>query len=160
MNFSESDFRHAMGCFTTGVTVVTTNNSGGLHGVTINSFASVSLNPFLVLFSLDKKAHIYEHFIDIDKFAINILSEKQINISRNFAHPSSANWNEAEHNILSSGNPVFKDSIAYIDCVKENTYSGGDHTIFIGRVTDLKILSDEKPLLYSKGRYTALGEMI
>ncbi len=160
MDFTEADFRHCMGCFTTGVTVVTTTHNNNLHGVTINSFASLSLDPFLVLFNLDKKSHIYSHFADSEYFTVNILAQSQLEISRQCAHPSGVKWNEMKHSFTKSGCPVIEGAVAYIDCKKEAFYEGGDHTIFIGKVLDLKILSDEGPLLYNKGKYTSLGNKL
>jgi flavin reductase (DIM6/NTAB) family NADH-FMN oxidoreductase RutF len=153
MSFDNSDFRHCLGCFATGVTVITTMHDDRPYGVTINSFSSLSLQPPLVLFSLDKSSHIYEKFSGTEKFTVNILSEKQENLSRLYAHPGSVDWKNIAYTTGKNNCPILKGAIAYLECVKENIHDGGDHTIFVGRVENLQKVSEEAPLLYFKGKY-------
>src|SRR5689334_19372953 len=124
MSFSDSDFRHCLGSFPTGVTIVTTADKKNLYGVTINSFASVSLHPPLVLFSLDKGSHIYQNFITADNFTVNILSEGQAELSKLFAHPSIVDWNSVNYSIGTAGCPIISGNIAYLECAKETIYDG------------------------------------
>lgn len=157
MNFSERDFRDCVGCFATGVTVITIKcDEEKYRGITINSFASVSLNPPLVLFSLDKAAHSYEPFINSDVFNINILSEKQQEVSEEFATPSVVDWDKIDYSLGENDSPLLTGSIAYIECEKYQEFDGGDHTIFVGRVAKLKKVSNEKPLLYFHGNYAQI----
>jgi len=159
--FTESDFRNCMGCYTTGITVVTmTDENNTPHGITINSFSSVSLSPPLVLFSLEKQANTYQYFLNTKSFAVNILAEDQKDISMNFAHPTTAKWDNIKHHSGNNNCPIIEDVLAYTECDIEQIYDGGDHSIIIGRVTDLKILSDGRPLLYNRGKYTLLGKEV
>lgn len=159
MAFSEVEFRHCMGNFATGVVVVTTSSADGAnHGVTISSFASLSLNPPLIMFGLDKQAHIHHHFIESQKFIVNILSENQQDISQNFAHPSSVDWLSIEYDESEiTKSPILKGANAFIECDLHKTLDGGDHTIMVGKVVNLKTLSDNPPLVYYKGQYNNLN---
>lgn len=128
--------------------------------MTVNSFASVSLDPTLILFCIDKSAHNYDNFKNSDDFVVNILAEGQEEISRNFAHPSSVNWKNISYTTDKTAHPLINGVIAYLECKKKNMYDGGDHSIFIGEVTNLENLSDDKPLLYYKGEYSNIkGEV-
>jgi flavin reductase (DIM6/NTAB) family NADH-FMN oxidoreductase RutF len=158
MSFNESDFRHCLGCFSTGVTIVTTADKKNLHGITINSFASLSLHPPMVLFSLDKQSHTYKNFADAENFIVNILSEGQSSLSIQYAHPSTVDWNKIDYSTGTNGCPIISGSIAYLECTKENVFDGGDHSIFIGKVKNLKKISDKKPLLYFKGQYKKISD--
>jgi flavin reductase (DIM6/NTAB) family NADH-FMN oxidoreductase RutF len=157
MSFSDSDFRHVLGRFATGVTVITTADKNKLYGVTINSFASVSLNPPLVLFSLDKNATTYQHFINSDNFVVNILAENQVDISKLFAHPPVVDWDSLDYTIGADGCPIISGNIAYLECTKETVYDGGDHSIFIGKVNSLEKNSNDKPLVYFGGNYSRVA---
>jgi len=161
MTFDSTDFRHCMGHFTTGITVVTTINEENVRcGMTINSFSSLSLEPPLVTFSVDKNAHNHNNFANCKKFVVNILAEAQQNISKTFAHPSSVEWNNVDYETSDDGCILIKDCIAYIQCEAENIYHGGDHTIIIGRVINFQMTSDEPPLLYFKGKYRKIGDKL
>lgn len=156
-DFTDSDFRHCLGSFATGITIATTKYiDGSLYGVTVNSFSSVSLRPPLVSFCLDKKAFNYNIFLESEFFTISILAEDQKDISLKFASPSSLNWSEINFEEGKMGSPVISGSIAYIECMKEMVYDAGDHSIFIGKVVTLKKTSDAKPLVYFKGQYTGV----
>lgn len=155
MDFNERDFKDCAGSFATGVTVVTTlNDKAKPVGITINSFASLSLHPPLVLFCLDKASKKISHFMNEKHFAINILSENQEAISRHFSL-SGHRWEDVDFSSGSTNCPILPGILAYIECQKETVYEGGDHFIFIGKVLNLKrCLNDGKPLLYYQGRYT------
>lgn len=148
-------FRHMMGRFATGVTVVTTHTpQGEAVGLTVNSFTSVSLDPPLVSFCLDKKAHLFPVFRQAQFFAINILSENQINISQHFANhhrfPAPPRmWGRPQE-----GCPVLSKSLGWILCRMTATYKGGDHSIFLGEVIKMSKRSpDINPLLYFQSSY-------
>lgn len=161
MVINESDFRHCLGRFATGVTVATTLcNDGSPCGLTISSFASVSLNPPMILFSLDKKSSSYSSFLESDYFAINILSEEQWDLSQRFAAPSANNWAEISYTKKQTSCPVLEECLAYIECEKKAVYEGGDHSIFLGQVVNLHHSTDKKPLLYYRGQYNTLGKAI
>lgn len=148
-------FRQMMGCFATGIAVVTTrDNQGGSVGLTINSLTSVSLDPLLVLFCIDKKAHIYPVFKATKLFAFNLLSEDQEGVSRYFAdrhhNPKPKNlWDKPQ-----DGCPVLRQTLGWVVCKKVAEYKGGDHQIILGEVTKLKKRTGHRdPLLYFHGRY-------
>jgi flavin reductase (DIM6/NTAB) family NADH-FMN oxidoreductase RutF len=153
-------FRKLMGCFATGVTVVTTRHKdSGPIGITINSFTSVSLKPPLVLFCLDKAAHVYPFFKSETKFAVNFLTENQENISRHFAdfrhNPEPKNiWQRSRE-----GMSVLRHTLGWMLCRKIAVYDGGDHDIFLCKALELhKRTGQRKPLLYFRGRYRKFGK--
>ena len=158
MDIENNNFKKCMGNFATGITVVTTNTSEGLPcGMTINSFTSLSLEPPLILFNVDKNAHNHDNFANCNKFTVNILSEKQSAISHSFAFPSTIRWDEIDHGISTNKTPKINGCISYIECDIEDIHTGGDHSIIIGRVTKMNIASEENPLIYFKGQYRKIG---
>ena len=153
-------FRQMMGCFATGIAVVTTRGDKGVGvGLTVNSLTSVSLDPPLVLFCLDKKAQLHPAFKAAKFFAFNFLSEGQEDVSRHFAdhhhHPKPKNiWDRPQE-----GCPILRHTLGWIVCEKKAMYKGGDHTIFLGEVIKLhKRSHTDKPLIYFHGRYRALDD--
>ncbi|MFJ8259513.1 flavin reductase family protein [Peribacillus asahii] len=147
-------FRDAMGKFATGVTVLLTENEGETHGMTANGFMSVSLDPKLVLISIGHKAKFLEKVSQSKKYTVNILAEDQEHYSRHFAgKPGEA----VEFETLAEL-PVLKRAIAQIACEVVSEHVEGDHTLFIGRVVDLR-LEDKNPLLFFSGKYRQLTEM-
>lgn len=154
----ERSFRKLMGCFATGVTVVTAEDPKlGSVGITINSLTSVSLKPPLVLFCLEKKAHLYPVFSRSKMFAVNILAETQESVSRYFAdyrhHKKPEKlWARPRKNC-----PILQSTLGWAVCRKVAAYKGGDHMIFLGEVMELGRHSGQpKPLLYFHSRYKKL----
>lgn len=153
-------FRHWFGGFATGVTVVTAKHKdGGPVGITINSITSVSLEPPLLLFCLDRKAHVYPLLRAAKHFAVNILSEKQELISRHFSdfkhHPMPPGiWDKPQ-----KGVPVLKHALGWMMCQKTAIHKAGDHDIIVGKTLALHRNSGNlKPLLYWHGRYRRIGD--
>ena len=155
MAIDARDMRTAMGCFATGITVVTSRTPDGVAvGMTVNSFNSVSLEPPLVLFSIDKSASRLEDFLRSDKFAVNILRDDQQAYSDAFAvsdgdpfefhTPANPDAEEA---------PLLEGVLASFQGRRYAVHEGGDHYIFIIEVTDLKNDASGHPLLYYRGRY-------
>ena len=142
-------FRKAMGKFATGVTVLTTIHEGDIHGMTANAFMSVSLDPKLVVISVGKQARFLDKVTQSKRFAVNILAEDQQQVSQHFAGKPQG---EVEFATL-DGLPVLEGAIAQISCDVASVYEEGDHTLFIGRVTDLK-LEEKNPLLFFGGQYS------
>ena len=160
MIFNNDDFRRCMGHFTTGVTVVTTvKGSGNLCGMTVNSFTSLSLEPPLILFSIDKNAHSHDRFFGSSDFTVNILSQSQKNLSAYFANPSLVKWEDVDYSVNNNFIKI-DDCLAYVFCEKETVYEGGDHSIIIGKVIDIETVPDKKPLTYYKGKYRKIGDML
>jgi flavin reductase (DIM6/NTAB) family NADH-FMN oxidoreductase RutF len=148
-----SKFKEVMGNYPTGVTVVTTvDESGTPLGLTVNSFASVSLDPMLILWSIDKRVSTYNIFIQTDKFAVHVLAGNQGDICSLFATKGtdrfgSCEWKLSEHNL-----PVIAGTAGVLQCKTFKTVEAGDHMILIGEVIDIQ--SDNKaPLLYHKRKF-------
>jgi len=159
--FSSTDFRSALGSFCTGVTVVTTANEGGHgYGMTVNAFSSVSLDPPLVLVCAISGN---QGSVEIEQnrcMAINILAVDQEPLSRYFASRDRPRGRDAfrdvDHHIGVSGAPVIHGVVAYLDCRLEQTYTVGDHEIFIGAVLDLHVEPANEPLVFHGGGYRLL----
>lgn len=159
MSFSQRDFRDALGRFATGVTVVTARHADGrLVGVTVNSFTSVSLDPPLILFCLDREAASLAAFQDVGRFAVNILAEGQEELSVRFAAPLSDRWDGVATTASENGSPALDSALATLDCDLDRVVDGGDHLILIGRVTALRESAEgQRPLVYFRGQYRGLA---
>ncbi|SER86626.1 flavin reductase family protein [Psychrobacillus sp. OK032] len=146
-------FRDIVGNFCTGVTIITTMN-GDLQpiGFTANSFSSLSLNPKLVLFSIDKNASTYKDFMNTEHFAVNILSTNQLDLSKQFSKRGINRFEGVNFTKDVTGSPILNGSLAYLDCKITNFYEGGDHTIVIGEVLSADA-REEKPLAFFQGKY-------
>jgi flavin reductase (DIM6/NTAB) family NADH-FMN oxidoreductase RutF/pimeloyl-ACP methyl ester carboxylesterase len=150
-------FRRALGAFTTGVTVVATNQRDGEpRGFTANSFTSVSLDPPLVLVCIAKSASSYAVFSEADGFAISVLAEHQRDTSGLFASKAADKFERASWHPTGSGNPVISGAAAWFDCRKHSLVDAGDHAILIGRVTDFGD-TPANPLGYCRGAYVTFG---
>jgi flavin reductase (DIM6/NTAB) family NADH-FMN oxidoreductase RutF len=146
--------RDVLGCYATGVAIVSTRTNTGEHvAVTVNSFASLSLNPPLILFSLGKSANILGHFQQARCFAVNILAHTQESLSNIFARPSSASWDIAPYSEGANGCALFADVLAQLECSRYAEIEGGDHRTFFGEVTQMHLGPPADPLLFYRGRY-------
>ena len=149
--------RNCFGKFATGITVITALAPDGTKiGLTVNSFSSLSLEPPLVLWSLDKKSKSLSAFIAATHFAINVLASDQMDISNNFARTSEDKFNNIKLSESKYDLPLLSGTVAHLECKNISTYEGGDHLIFIGEVEHFKT-SNKKPLLYTNGQYTIAG---
>lgn len=153
-------FRQLMGCFATGITVVTADDPKlGSVGITINSVTSVSLIPQLVLFCLEREAQLFSAFKKSHYFAINILGEDQETVSRYFADrhhnkKPAALWDKPHKN-----GPILRGTLGWMMCKKVATYKGGDHSVIMGEVVDLHRRTGHRdPLLYFHGRYRRIKD--
>ncbi|MVW85806.1 flavin oxidoreductase [Pseudomonas sp. PB101] len=152
--FDTRAFRRALGNFATGVTVVTAATEDGRKvGVTANSFNSVSLDPPLILWSIDKRSSSHEVFEAAGHFAVNVLAADQIDLSNNFAKPKEDRFAEIEFEAGEGGAPVFVDCSARFHCEKFQQVDGGDHWIMIGKVVAFDDFG-RSPLLYHQGAYS------
>lgn len=153
MAFDAGLQRKIMGHFATGVTVVT---SGGDEptGLTANSVTSLSLDPPLVLFALDRKAGSQEAFRESRCFAMSILSSAQQDVSNRFATPGPKEFSDLKTRTAETGAPIFEESLAWVDCRVTEIVEGGDHDIFIGEIIAGELLQEGgDPLLYYAGGY-------
>lgn len=131
------ELRDAFGSFMTGVTIVTTCKDDGTPlGFTANSFASVSLDPALLLVSIAKTSSNYNNFANASHFAINILAEEQKDVSNTFARPSDDRFANLAWTKSASHNPVIDQVSAWFDCTTYQVVDAGDHAILIGKVED------------------------
>ena len=148
-----SDLRQTLGAFVTGVTVVTTvDGSGRFHGLTANSFNSVSLDPPLVLWSQAIKANSHHVFYAADRFAVNILAEDQSDISNRFATSSHEKFATLPIDLGLGGLPLLRGCSARLQCQVVSRIAGGDHTIYVGQVCSVE-RSERRPLAFGNGRY-------
>lgn len=152
--FDKVAFRSALGNFATGVTVVTASDETGQWvGITANSFNSVSLEPPLILWSLNRSAWSLPSFEQADHFVVNVLAEDQIDLSNRFATQGQIDKFDGVSNFRGLGGaPVLTGCTVSFQCKKKFTYDGGDHLIFVGEVVDFES-SDKPGLLYYKGEY-------
>ena len=152
--FDKRAFRHCLGHFATGVTVVTCQSGQVKHGVTVNSFTSVSLDPPLVLVSIDRRAKACQLLKD-NAFVINVLQKKQWNLAMHFAgRPNdslSIKWEEG------TNGPRLAGSHAYIECRPWRAYDGGDHVLYLGEVTRFQANNGD-PLLFYQGKFHDLSK--
>lgn len=155
MSIPENDFRKIMGRFTTGVAIVTTQFQGKPVGVTINTLTSVSLKPPLVLFCLGKNRVVFPAIFESTHYAIHILSSQQEHLCRAFSRPSDDPWKDLSYEISHMGCPLLINSLGILHCRREETYSGGDHLIFLNYVEAIQ--EDHKeignPLVYFQGSF-------
>jgi flavin reductase (DIM6/NTAB) family NADH-FMN oxidoreductase RutF len=151
-------YRRACAQFTTGITVVTALDSHGHpHGITVNSFSSVSLDPPLVLVSIDLRNAILGHFISSSWFAINILAAHQEHLSRRFSSPAENRFIDVNWYPGASGTPILEGVLAHLECSVSRTFEAGDHTVLIGEVRHADYM-EGKPLLYFNSGYQSLKE--
>jgi len=145
--------RNTLGAFATGVTVVTALARDGTPlGVTVNSFASVSLDPPLVLWSQVKTAPSHPEFLCAETIVINVLSAQQEHLSRQFSRPSSQKFEGVEHSLTPCGTPVLDGCAATFVCEIEDHYYGGDHTIHLCRIKSYTN-HQRPPLIFCQGAY-------
>jgi flavin reductase (DIM6/NTAB) family NADH-FMN oxidoreductase RutF len=151
-------FRDAMGRFVTGVCVATTLDPEDKPvGVTVNSFTSVSLDPPLVLFCLEKTARTRPAFEAAGRFAVNVLGEAHRDLSTRFAK-APTDWTGVAAATAATGVPVLTEALTVLDCRTEAIHEGGDHLILVGRV--VRLISDPgetRPLVYHRGGYAQLA---
>lgn len=159
MSLDQRSFRKALGCFATGVTVVTTlrPDTKAPVGVTVSAFSSLSLEPPLVLFCLGLKTSSIDAYKNFGHFGINVLSETQRDLSIRFASRSDDKWAGVHWEQGLSGVPLLPGCIASLECKLVNTIEGGDHMIFVGEVQHLTHQEGGSPLVYFRGVYMDYG---
>ena len=163
MAFDPNLFRQVLGRFATGVTVVTVAQGGMKHGMTANAFSSVSLNPPLILVSVDKRAEMHGLLLKSDAFCVNILPEHHREWSDWWAGKAPKEGDQfvdIPHTVKATGSPVLDGCVGYIDCKVWARYEGGDHTLFIGEVQEAAVNDspDVKPLVFFASKYRRLDD--
>jgi flavin reductase (DIM6/NTAB) family NADH-FMN oxidoreductase RutF/pimeloyl-ACP methyl ester carboxylesterase len=149
--------RDALGCFATGVTVVTTvNEAGAPVGLTANSFTSVSLDPPLLLVCLARTAGSLPFFEACDHFAVNVLHIGQQPTSNRFARRDEDRFAATPWEAWDTGAPIIRHALASFECTRHAAVDGGDHVILVGRVVRVRFEPRRDPLLYFRGKYRRL----
>lgn len=149
--------REALGNFVTGVTVITTRHAGELHGLTANSFSSVSLDPPLVLFSLSRTADCFHAFEGTEFFAVNVLRSDQEALSSCFATKDIDKWTGVDWRPGLGDCPLLDGAIATFECRVTSRHEGGDHVIYVGEVLGFAQYPEGAPLAFFRGRYTGVA---
>ncbi|MFE9207050.1 flavin reductase family protein [Micromonospora sp. NPDC007230] len=153
--------RGAFGTFATGVTVVTVGGPAP-HGMTANSFTSVSLDPPLVLVCVERRAVMHEALQAAGTFGVSVLAADQEKIARHFADKwrplgraqfDAVDWVPGR----ATGAPLIEGALARFECTLSRAYDGGDHTIFIGRLLSVERQREEEPVLFFRGRFRQVG---
>jgi flavin reductase (DIM6/NTAB) family NADH-FMN oxidoreductase RutF len=160
MAIDAARYRQIIGHFATGVTVITTAHEGWLHGMTANAVASVSLNPLLLLVCVDKTANMHEQIAKAGRFAVNILTDDQEDISRTFAATTEPEENALQgvaYRMGEHGSPIIDDALAHLECEVVDRAEGGDHTIYIGSVLSGELDEEGAPLLFYRGGYRRMA---
>ena len=159
-DFDARALRHALGRFATGVTIVTTVDARGAPvGLTANSFNSLSLDPPLVLWSLRRSSPSVGAFTEARHFAVNVLGEAQLELSRRFAASGDDKFAEGLWSNGAGGVPLLGGCAAVFECERVSQQEAGDHVLFIGRVLALSE-APVPPLLFQAGHYRMLGEVL
>jgi len=159
MSLDSRALRDALGQFATGVAVVTARAPNGeAIGLTINSFASVSLDPPLILWSLDRASDRFQVFMQAETFAANVLSDECKALSQRLSRKGERSLegeplSKGEHDL-----PLLERALSHFECSVEARHDGGDHVIFVGRVLSFGRNRQRKPLLFYRGHYRALSE--
>jgi flavin reductase (DIM6/NTAB) family NADH-FMN oxidoreductase RutF len=157
MSFDSRELRDALGRFATGVTVVTVKTPDHKAlGMTANSFSSVSLDPPLVLWSLQNSSEVFAFFATSRYFAINVLTYQQQALSSRYARKEQHELDPAHYRHGKYGAPVLRGALVTFECELEATHEGGDHLIIVGRVKEMSRLPDGDPLLFYAGGYREL----
>ncbi len=157
-DFDSKAFRQALGKFPTGVTVITSlDEQDSPVGVTASSFNSVSMDPPLVLWSIDKSARSESAFSNATHFAVNVLCEAQVETSNRFASRGEDKFSGIDYETNEQGVPMLAGCAARFECKTWAVYDGGDHNIIVGEILEFEQSSDLKPLVFSEGSYAVTG---
>ncbi|MCA2183588.1 flavin reductase family protein [Nonomuraea cavernae] len=159
---SGSKLRSAARGLPTGVTIVIGGRGADAHGLTVNSFATLSLDPPLVSFCLKEGARLHPRMAETREFVVSILAEDQAGLALRFADPSRpAGFAGVETTSLpGTGGLVVAGAVGYFECRVRSMAPMGDHTLMVGEVTGCDILRDHPPLLFAGGRLHRLGSAL
>ena len=154
MTFDTRAFRNALGCFPTGVTLVTTRSAGSdTMGITVNSFTSVSLDPPLILCCLHRQSRRFETFVTAAGFTVSVLDATHEAVSSRLAKPGEHRLDGIPLVATGSGAPALADALAVFECQRHAVYDGGDHAVLVGRVVEFGFRYIGSPLVFFRGRY-------
>jgi len=156
----EASFRHVMGHFASGVTIMTTSAAGRMHGMTVSAFASHSLEPLMILVSVERSTVMHQLVTESGTFAINILDEHGEGTARFFADNArlkGPEFRDGAYHLGTTGSPILAEATGYLEATVDRTLDAGDHTVIVGRVVALKIVRDAAPLIYYRSGYRGLA---
>jgi len=148
-------FRHTVGHFASGVTIVTTTWEGRRYGTTASSVTSLSMDPPMMLACLNRSSRTHDAVVAAGRFAVNVLRVDQDRLARAFAGKDADKFAGVPHELSAHGLPVLTEALATIECRVEDTAVGGTHTVFLGRVVDASA-RDGEPLAYYRGGFGRL----
>ena len=152
-------FRSVVGHFASGVTVLTTRLDDQLHGMTVSAFCSVSLEPLLVLASIEKVTRMHALLWESKVYAVSILGAREEATSRFFADDrrlAGVEFAPGSYQTGVTGCPILPQATAFLETRVRAVYEGGDHSLFLGEVVNVEVLSDEPPLIFYRGGYATL----
>lgn len=159
--FDQRQFRRCLSSYPTGVTVITTQSSTGEKvGVTVNSFASVSLDPPLILWSLASNAASRATFESNPHFVVNVLADDQSAISNQFAKAGTDKWAGVDFAWSPENCPTISGAVAYLHCKIEEIKEAGDHLIFLARVQAIDTHESREPLMCCRGAYHSVSTVV
>ncbi len=159
MAVSPDVFRQVMGKFATGVTIVTLKNKSGVHGLTVNAFTSVSLDPPLVLICIQKNGVSHTNISQTEYFVVNILSNDQQELAERFANAelnSRERFKNVSYQMTGRGVPILRGNLGHLECRIVDRFDGGDHTIFLAQVESAEVSEGKRPLLFYASQYRYL----
>ena len=148
-----------MGHFASGVTIMTTTAGGRMHGMTVSAFASESLDPLLILVSVERSTVMHQLVAQSMAFAINILGDQGEGTARFFADNARLDgpeFTEGTYHLGATGSPILEEATAYLEVTVEATLDSGDHTVIVGRVVALAVVREAGPLIYYRSGYRRL----
>lgn len=154
MTINSHDFRHAMSMFTTGICVITTHSAHQPPvGLTVNSLASVSLDPTLILWSLGCYSECRAVFDTVDHFAVNVLSVKQRDLCQRYANKDTHILLDEHYQLSNAGNPILHGTLSSLECKVWARHPGGDHVIIMGEVMSAQTHHEDQPLVFHASQY-------
>jgi flavin reductase (DIM6/NTAB) family NADH-FMN oxidoreductase RutF len=161
VNFSQRDFRDALGLFPTGVAVVTATSPHGYKlGITVNSFVSVSLDPPLVSFNIGRSLKCFDELMRCKSFAIHILRHDQTGVSLGFGRPNDEKWRGVGRKTGVTGSPILLPHLAVFECERYADCEAGDHVIIVGHVVYFEVNVEDSALIFYRGAYHRVGEVL
>lgn len=155
----KAGFRYAMGHFATGVTVMTTTLGERMHGMTVSAFASVSLVPLLILVSVERTTVMHDLVLKSGAFALNILGERNESTARYFADNArlaGPEFRQGAYRLGATGSPILNEATGYLEARVDVHHRAGDHSIIVGEIVAIEIVSEEPPLIYYRSGYRQL----
>lgn len=158
MTTNTTELRNTLGKFATGVCVVTTEGPNGPIGMTINSFSSLSLDPALLLWSIQKNSDCFPSFDAAKGYAISVLTDEQMDISNKYASRGDHLLDSDDFIQGKTGQFILKNAVATFECSVWAKYEGGDHVILVGQVEEFSSTDDQEPILFYSGGYRTLAE--